>query len=106
MEWDVVYGDIEIEVKFDDWNMDSKIPFPMTVRMSQGGAPRWEIRRKSIELNPDYSGDYFNPPKQLKYVHDEVSAKRGWEVSQTMRMFTLSVASRPEISALELHDGC
>ena len=105
MEWDVVYGDIEIEVKFDDWNMDNKIPFPMTVRMSQGGAPRWEIRRKSIELNPDYSPDYFSPPKQLEYVHDEGSAKRGWEVSQTMRMFTLSVAYRPEINALELDDG-
>ena len=105
MEWDVVYGDIEIEVKFDDWNMDSKIPFPMTVRMSQGGAPRWEIRRKSIELNPDYSDDYFNPPAQLKYVHDEVSAKRGWEVSQTIRMFTLSGAYRPEINALKIDDG-
>jgi glyoxylase-like metal-dependent hydrolase (beta-lactamase superfamily II) len=105
MEWDVVYGDIEIEVKFDDWNMDSKIPFPMTVRMSQGGAPRWEIRRKSVELNPDYSDDYFDPPGQLKYVHDEVAAKRGWEVSQTIRMFTLSVAYRPEINALQLDDG-
>jgi len=105
MEWDVVYGDIEIEVKFDDWNTDTEIPFPMTVRMSQGGAPRWEVRRKSVELNPDYSDDYFDPPAQLEYIHDQVSAKRGWEVSQTMRMFTLSGAYRPKIHALELDDG-
>jgi glyoxylase-like metal-dependent hydrolase (beta-lactamase superfamily II) len=105
MEWDVVYGDIEIEVRFDDWDLSQDIPFPMTVRMSQGGAPRWEIRRDSVQINPSFSGDHFDRPGDLKYVHNESFARRGWEVSQTMRMFTLSGAYRPKLKWDKLSDG-
>ncbi len=105
MEWDVVYGDIEIEVRFDDWDLSQDIPFPMTVRMSQGGAPRWEIRRDSVQINPSFSGDHFDIPGDLKYVHNESFARRGWEVSQTMRMFTLSGAYRPKLKWDKLSDG-
>ena len=52
MEWDVVYGDIEVEVTFHDWQVFNSIAYPMTVRMSLGGAPRWEIRRSTVELIP------------------------------------------------------
>ena len=105
MEWDVVYGDIEIEVRFDDWDLSQDIPFPMTVRMSQGGAPRWEIRRDSVQINPSFSGDHFDRPGDLKYVHNESFARRGWEVSQSMRMFTLSGAYRPKLKWDKLSDG-
>ena len=105
MEWDVVYGDIEIEVKFDNWDFSQEIPFPMTVRMSQGGAPRWEIRRDSVEINPGFSEDHFDQPPGLKYIHNESFAQRGWEISQTMRMFTLSGAYRPERKWTALADG-
>ena len=105
MEWDVVYGDIEIEVKFDNWDFSQEIPFPMTVRMSQGGAPRWEIRRDSVEINPGFSEDHFDQPPGLKYIHNESFAHRGWEISQTMRMFTLSGAYRPELKWTALADG-
>ena len=105
MEWDVVYGDIEIEVKFDNWDFSQEIPFPMTVRMSQGGAPRWEIRRDSVEINPGFSEDHFDQPPGLKYIHNESFAQRGWEISQTMRMFTLSGAYRPELKWTVLADG-
>jgi glyoxylase-like metal-dependent hydrolase (beta-lactamase superfamily II) len=105
MEWDVVYGDVEIEVKFDDWDFSQEIPFPMTVRMSQGGAPRWEIRRNYIEINPDFSEDHFSRPSNLEYVHNESFAMRGWEVSQTIRMFTLSGAYRPELKSTKLGEG-
>ena len=105
MEWDVVYGDIEIEVKFDNWDFSQEIPFPMTVRMSQGGAPRWEIRRDSVEINPGFSEDHFDQPPGLKYIHNESFAQRGWEISQTMRMFTLSGAYRPELKWTALADG-
>ena len=105
MEWDVVYGDIEIEVKFDNWDFSQEIPFPMTVRMSQGGAPRWEIRRDSVEINPGFSEDHFDQPTGLKYIHNESFAQRGWEISQTMRMFTLSGAYRPELKWTSLADG-
>jgi glyoxylase-like metal-dependent hydrolase (beta-lactamase superfamily II) len=105
MEWDVVYGDIEIEVKFDNWQDFNGISYPMTVRMSQGGAPRWEIRRSSIEVNPDYSEETFTAPSGLIYVHDKEAAKRGWEVSQTIRMFTLSGAYRPKLNVIEIEKG-
>ncbi|MDC0226113.1 MBL fold metallo-hydrolase [Gammaproteobacteria bacterium] len=105
MEWDVVYGDIEIEVKFDNWDFSQEIPFPMTVRMSQGGAPRWEIRRDSVEIDPGFSEDHFDQPPGLKYIHNESFAQRGWEISQTMRMFTLSGAYRPELKWTALADG-
>ena len=105
MEWDVVYGDIEIEVKFDNWDFSQEIPFPMTVRMSQGGAPRWEIRRDSVEIVPDFSEDHFDQPPGLEYIHNESFAQRGWEISQTMRMFTLSGAYRPELKWTPLADG-
>ena len=105
MEWDVVYGDIEIEVKFDDWKIFDGIPYPMTVRMSQGGAPRWEIRRESVAVNPNFKKEDFIPPVGLEYVHDVEAASRGWEVSQTMRMFTLSGAYRPKLDVHEIGDG-
>jgi len=105
MEWDVVYGDIEIEVRFDDWDLSQEIPFPMTVRMSQGGAPRWEIRRDLVQINPSFSDDHFLQPLGLDYIHNESFARRGWEVSQTIRMFTLSGAYRPELKWTKLSDG-
>ena len=105
MEWDVIYGDITLEVTFDDWQIYSGVFFPRTVRMSQGGAPRLEITRKTIEVNPDYSLDHFSPPDSVAYVHDENSAQRGRTLSQTLRMFTLSGASRPKLDALKLDDG-
>ena len=105
MEWDVVYGDIEIEVKFDNWQVFNGIAYPMTVRMSQGGAPRWEIRRSSVVVNPDYSEETFTAPSGLIYVHDKEAAKRGWEVSQTIRMFTLSGAYRPKLNVIEIEKG-
>jgi len=105
MEWDVIYGDIELEVKYDDWQSYDGVLFPMKVRMSQGGAPRLEITRKKIEINPQYSSDHFLPPNGVTYVHDENSAKRGKTLSQTLRMFTLSGASRPQLNTLKLDDG-
>jgi len=105
MEWAVVYGDIEIEVRFDDWDLSQEIPFPMTVRMSQGGAPRWEIRRDLVQINPSFSDDHFLQPLGLDYIHNESFARRGWEVSQTIRMFTLSGAYRPELKWTKLSDG-
>ena len=105
MEWDVVYGDIEIEVKFDNWQVFNGIAYPMMLRMSQGGAPRWEIRRSSVEVNPDYLEETFQAPSGLSYIHDQEAAKRGWEISQTMRMFTLSGAYRPKLNVIEIDAG-
>ena len=105
MEWDVVYGDIEVEVTFHDWQVFNSIAYPMTVRMSLGGAPRWEIRRSTVEVNPNYAENLFTPSSGLNYIHDKDAAKRGWEISQSIRMFTLSGAYRPELNVIEIDAG-
>jgi glyoxylase-like metal-dependent hydrolase (beta-lactamase superfamily II) len=105
MEWDVVYGDIEVEVTFHDWQVFNSIAYPMTVRMSLGGAPRWEIRRSTVEVNPNYAENLFTPSSGLNYIHDQDAAKRGWEISQSIRMFTLSGAYRPELNVIEIDAG-
>jgi glyoxylase-like metal-dependent hydrolase (beta-lactamase superfamily II) len=58
-----------------------------------------------VQINPSFSGDHFDRPGDLKYVHNESFARRGWEVSQTMRMFTLSGAYRPKLKWDKLSDG-
>ncbi|GIT34799.1 MAG: hypothetical protein Ct9H300mP4_11180 [Gammaproteobacteria bacterium] len=33
----------------------------MLVKISQGGAPRMEVRRSLVEVNPTQDPDYFKP---------------------------------------------
>ena len=105
MEWDVIYGDIELEVIFDQWQRIDGIDFPMLVKISQGGAPRLEVRRSLIEVNPSQDPDYFNPPPSVVYKHNQAAATRGKYLSQTIRMFTLAGAARPELGSIELEPG-
>ena len=105
MEWDVIYGDIELEVIFDQWQRIDGIDFPMLVKISQGGAPRLEVRRSLIEVNPSQDPDYFNPPPSVAYKHNQAAATRGKYLSQTIRMFTLAGAARPELGSIELEPG-
>jgi glyoxylase-like metal-dependent hydrolase (beta-lactamase superfamily II) len=102
MEWDAVYGDIELEVTYDDWKSVQGVSFPMIVRMSQGGAPRWEVRRKNVTVNPSYLASTFKPPEGILYVHDESAAQRGRELSQTIRAFGFAGARRPDLNSIEL----
>ena len=105
MEWDVIYGDIELEVIFDQWQRIDGIDFPMMVKISQGGAPRMEVRRSLVEVNPSQDAHYFSPPTGVVYKHDEAASTRGKFVSQTIRMFTLAGAARPELNSIELESG-
>ena len=105
MEWDVIYGDIELEVIFDQWQRVDGIDFPMLVKISQGGAPRMEVRRSLVEVNPTQDPDYFKPAPGVVYKHDEVAATRGKFLSQTIRMFTLAGAARPQLNSIELEPG-
>ena len=105
MEWDVVYGDLELEVTFDDWRQVDGIYFPMLVRLSQGGAPRLEVRRSLVKVNPSLDKDYFSPPVGVVYQHNEEAATRGKYLSQTIRMFTLAGAARPKLGSIQLEPG-
>ncbi len=105
MEWDVVYGDVPLEVTFHDWQTVDGVPFPMLVRLSYGGGPGIEVRRSAIQVNPDFADNEFTPPAGVTYVHDAATAKRGKSISQTMRAFTFAGAARPTIAAIDLEPG-
>ena len=102
MEWDVVYGDLELEVTFNDWQKVDGIDFPMLVKVSLGGAPRLEVRRSLINVNSNLDEHYFSPPVGVVYQHDEEAAVRGKYLSQTIRMFTLAGAARPKLGSILL----
>ena len=105
MGWDVVYGDVPLEVTYHDWQAVDGVTFPMLVRLSYGGAPGLEVRRSVVNLNPDYDASRFAPPEGVTYVHDAEAAKRGKTVSQTMRAFTIAGAARPAIATVDLEPG-
>ena len=105
MGWDVVYGDVPLEVTYRDWQAVDGVSFPMLVRLSYGGAPGLEVRRSVVNVNPDYDASRFAPPEGLTYVHDAEAAKRGKTVSQTIRAFTIAGAARPTIAAVDLEPG-
>lgn len=105
MGWDVVYGDVPLEVTYHDWQVVDGVSFPMLVRLSYGGAPGLEVRRSVVNVNPDYDASRFAPPEGVTYVHDAEAAKRGKTVSQTIRAFTIAGAARPTIAAVDLEPG-
>ena len=105
MEWDVVYGDLELEVTFNDWQKVDGIDFPMLVKVSQGGAPRLEVRRSLVNVNSNLDEHYFSPPVGVVYQHDEEAAVRGKYLSQTIRMFTMAGAARPKLGSIQLEPG-
>ena len=105
MGWDVVYGDVPVEVTYYDWQAVDGVSFPMLVRLSYGGAPGLEVRRSVVNVNPEYDASRFAPPEGATYVHDAEAAKRGKTVSQTMRAFTIAGAARPTIAAVDLEPG-
>ena len=105
MGWDVVYGDVPLEVTFHDWQAVDGVSFPMQVRLSYGGAPGLEVRRSVVTVNPDYDVSHFAPLEGVTYVHDAEAAKRGKSISQTIRAFTMAGAARPTIAAIDLEPG-
>ncbi|MEE8308038.1 MAG: MBL fold metallo-hydrolase, partial [Gammaproteobacteria bacterium] len=105
MEWDVVYGDVPLEVNYDDWQMVDGVSFPNGVRMSYAGAPRIDSTRSDIRVNPEFEKDTFAKPDGVTYVHDEAVAQRALRLSQSILMFGFAGVGRPTIEAIELRPG-
>jgi len=105
MEWDVVYGDVPLEVHYDDWQMVDGVSFPSRVRMSFAGAPRIDSTRSNIAVNPAFDADTFTVPEDVSYVHDEVVAQRARRLSQSALGFGFAGVARPTIEAIELRPG-
>ncbi|MDP6149621.1 MAG: MBL fold metallo-hydrolase [Gammaproteobacteria bacterium] len=104
-EWDVVYGDISLEVSYHDWQVFDGLYFPMHIRMSVGGAPRIEVQRSRVTVNPTVAATTFAPPEGVAYSHDEERAQRGRRVSQSLFAFGFAGVGPPEIASVAIEPG-
>jgi len=102
MEWDVVYGDVPLEVNYDDWQSVDGVSFPNRVRMSFAGAPRIDSIRSNIAVNPTFDEDTFAVPESVTYVHDEAAAQRARRLSQSTLGFGFAGVGRPTIDSVDL----
>ena len=105
MEWDVVYGDVPLEVAYLDWRPVDGVYFPMHVRMSVAGAPGLEIRRSMVKVNPDFGPAFFAEPEAVIYRHDEKRHSRGLRLSQSVYLFTYAGVGRSEVTATQVVPG-
>ena len=105
MEWDVTYGDVALDVTYDDWQLVDGVDIPHRLRLSFGGAPRIDITRSEVAVNPVFDADAFAPPADTAYVHDEAVAERGRRLSQTLLMFGFAGVGRPTIEEVEIRPG-
>ena len=102
LEWDVVYGDVSLDVSYEDWRVVDGISFPHRVLMSYGGAPRIEVTRSEVLVNPEFDVNIFMPPEGVEYVHNDAVAKRSRKLSQSLLMFGFAGVGRPTIEAIQL----
>ena len=102
LEWDVVYGDVSLDVSYEDWRVVDGISFPHRVLMSYGGAPRIEVTRSEVLVNPEFDVNIFTPPEGVEYVHDEAVARRSRMLSQSLLMFGFAGVGRPTIESIQL----
>ena len=104
MEWDVVYGDVPLEVNYHDWQAIDGVYFPNRLQMSIGGAPRIDVNRSEAAVNPDF-GTAFTPPEGIEYQHNKEIAARARRLSQSLLMFGFAGVGRPDIESIELSPG-
>ena len=105
LEWDVVYGDVALDISYQDWRVIDGVSFPHRILMSYGGAPRIEVVRSDLMVNPVFDPEIFVPPKGVEYVHDEAVATRSRKLSQSLLMFGFAGAGRPTIESVKISPG-
>ena len=106
MEWNIILGDVPLEVTYHDWQSFDGVLFPIHVKVSIAGAPRLEVRRSEIAVNPTFDEAGFAPADGWSEgVHDEALAARGRATSQDIRMYGFAGAGRPELKTTMLAPG-
>ena len=111
MEKDYVYGDVELEVTYSDWEKIEGVSFPMRIKISLAGAPSMDVNRSKIILNPLLEHNLFLPPSGVVYVDNKERASRGKRLSQTVQSYSYAAAAkarelvRPTIEARKLGQG-
>ena len=110
VEYDVVLGDVPIEVSYFDWKKFGDIYFPTLVRMSVAGVPALEVTRSTVQVNKMFDSATFAPPEGVTYEHDEELAFRGARVSQIVQSLAHAgspekALGRPQIEAKKIAPG-
>ncbi|NKB45359.1 MAG: MBL fold metallo-hydrolase [Alphaproteobacteria bacterium] len=105
MQWDVIYGDVSVEVSYHDYQEIDGLTFPMHIMMSYGGAPSMDVRRSNVLVNPKIDEADFTIPTDKSYKPKADVAKRGSLVSRSLYAFGFAGAGRPEIGSVEIDTG-
>ena len=109
MEHDLHYGDVPLEVTYNDWREIDGRHFPMHVMLSIAGAPSLEVRRSTIAVNPDFDPAAFTQPEGVAASPDAVLADRGRRLSQWIQGISHAGSPKPtvkpEINPTELSPG-
>ena len=105
LEWDVVYGDVALDVNYMDWRQIDGVNLPHRILMSIGGAPRIEVARSEVQVNPIFDDGVFSPPEGVVYEHDADVASRASRLSQSLLMFGFAGVGKPTIESIELSPG-
>ena len=111
MEKDYVYGDVEVEVTYSDWETIEGVSFPMRIKISLAGAPSMDVNRSKISVNALLEDNLFIPPADVVYIDNKERASRGKRLSQTVQSYSYAAAAkarelvRPTIEAKKLGQG-
>ena len=82
MEHDWAFGDVELEVRYSDWQTFDGVYFPTKIKLFNAGTPGLDVVRTKIIVNPVVGDDQFIPPTGITYAYDEFAAGRGARASQ------------------------
>ena len=108
-EHDLYYGDVPLEVAYNDWQEIDGVYFPMHVLLSIAGAPGLEVRRFEIAVNPNYDAAAFARPDGVETFRDAALADRGRRLSQWIQGISHAGSPKPtvkpQIHPTELRPG-
>ena len=109
MEHDLYYGDVPLEVTYNDWREIDGLHFPMHAMLSIAGAPSLEVRRTEVAANPDFDPAAFAQPQGVEAPQDAALAHRGRALSQWIQGISHAGSpkptAKPRINPTELSPG-
>jgi len=105
LQWDVIYGDVPLEVTYHDFQDFDGVILPTHIMMSYGGAPSMDVRRSNVTVNPTIDEADFALPTDISYQPNAEVAERGRIVSRSLFAFGFAGAGRPTIGSVEIDTG-
>ena len=110
MEHDWAFGDVELEIRYYDWQAFNGVYFPTGIKLFVAGTPGLDVTRANIIVNPNVGEAEFMAPAGITYTHDEFAADRGarashWVQAQAHGGSPRKPLGRMDISAHETATG-